>query len=298
MTVTTSVIIPVYNDPEGLRTTVESVLDQTVDDYEVIIADNGSTDLTRKLAKAYATQDRVVHVVEDSIQSSYAARNAGIRASQGDILCFIDADMWVDSTWLEQVQNRIKEGSVRYLGCNVVVVVEDNTVFSNHQKEKEFPIKNHIEENNFCETCCLVIRRDVIDDVGLFDSRVISGGDVEFGLRVHRAGYDQVYADDIVMYHPARSTLSSIIKKYYRIARGRVQRTRYYPDQFQLDRHPLNPLNFLPVKPQAVYGSSDRRIKDFLITYVISYLKKLVDSVGEAKEWYYPTQVRKRDREL
>jgi glycosyltransferase involved in cell wall biosynthesis len=64
---TTSVIIPVYNDPEGLETTVESLLGQSADDYEVIIADNGSTDRTRALATEYAARERVRCVVEDDI---------------------------------------------------------------------------------------------------------------------------------------------------------------------------------------------------------------------------------------
>ncbi len=216
-----SVIIPVYNDPEGLETTVESLLDQTVDDYEILVADNGSTDLTRKLAKAYATRDRVIHVVEDEIQGSYAARNAGIAAARGEILCFIDADMWVDSTWLERVQERIRSDEADYLGCNVEIVVDEETIFAEYNRENGFPVETYIAEENFAPTCCLVVRRSVIDAVGPFDKRLVSSGDAEFGKRVHRAGYEQAFAGDITMYHPARSSLLSLLQKQSRIGRDR-----------------------------------------------------------------------------
>jgi len=290
-TVTTSVIIPVYNDPEGLQTTVESLLDQTVDDYEVIIADNGSTDKTRTLAVEYAREyDSVTHVIEDEIQSSYAARNAGIEAARGEILCFIDADMWVESTWLKQVQERMHNGEIDYIGCNVEVVVEDETMFAAYNQRNSFPVGERMARDKFAPTCCLVVRSVVVADVGRFDERLISGGDAEFGLRVSRAGYDQTYAEDITMYHPARSSLRSILKRRYRVARGQIQRARYHPERFQIDRHPLHPRNVLPVRPQAVFDSAGQDARAFLQQYAIVYDKKLVTAAGQFREWYWPVR--------
>ena len=288
--VRTSVIIPVYNDPEGLRTTVESLLDQTAEDYEIVIADNGSTDETRQVANEFAQDDRVTLVVEDEIQGSYAARNAGIETSKGNILCFIDADMWVDEDWLERVQDRMRDADIDYLGCDVEIVVTNPTPVARYNRQHGFPIEEYIEANQFAPTCCLVTRRGVIEDVGLFDERLISSGDAEFGKRVHDAGYSQYYAPDITMYHPARETLRSFLKKYYRIARGRVQRARYYPELFEMENHPLNPRNFLPIRPWAVYESHDGSLREFLIVYTILTAVKITTGVGEAREWLWPTR--------
>lgn len=290
-TVTTSVIIPVYNDPEGLETTVDSLLDQTVEDYEIIIADNASTDCTQAIASAYSNLAEVTHVIEDEVQSSYAARNAGIIASQGEILCFVDADMWVDSTWLEQVQSRMNADDIDYFGCNVEIVIEDETPSAAYNQQNSFhsfSIENAVSERHFAPTCCLVTRKRVIEDVGLFDERLISGGDAEFGRRVHEAGYEQVYAADITMYHPARSSLPSIVKRRYRIARGQVQRARYHPELFQFEIEPLNPRNFLPIKPQVVYRSHEGTFKQFLIHYTISSADKMAAGFGQAREWLFP----------
>jgi glycosyltransferase involved in cell wall biosynthesis len=281
-----SVIIPVYNDPEGLETTVESLLNQTVDDYEILIADNGSTDLTRKLAKAYATRDRIIHVVEDEIQGSYAARNAGIAAARGEILCFIDANMWVDSTWLERVQERIRSDEADYLGCNVEIVVDEETIFAEYNRENGFPVETYIAEENFAPTCCLVVRRSVIDAVGPFDKRLVSSGDAEFGKRVHRAGYEQAFAGDITMYHPARSSLLSLLQKQSRIGRGQVQRATYHPEPFGLKRHPVHPFNFLPVPPTVLPElCTDRLLYRCAFMYGISCLEKFASTLGKMAEW-------------
>lgn len=285
-TVTASVIIPVYNDPDGVRTTVESVLDQTVDDYEVIIADNGSTDQTRLFGKQYATRDRVKRVVEDDIQGSYAARNAGIEVAEGNLLCFIDADMWVESDWLESIQTRMQDEDIDYLGCNVEIVVENETVFAEYNRQTGFDVRHYIEDRNFAPTCCLVVRRNVIEDVGAFDERLISSGDVEFGKRVARGGYSQVFAEDITMYHPARETLTALLKKEYRISRGRIQRAKYHPDVFECE-HSLHPFNFLPVKPTAARDAfrENEVFDSFLQFYIYITLKKITKSVGHTREW-------------
>jgi len=285
-TVTTSVIIPVYNDPEGIQTTVESLLNQTVDDYEVIIADNGSTDLTRKITKAYASQDRVRRVVEDEIQGSYAARNAGIAVAQGDLLCFVDADMWVDDDWVERVQDRMQRDSVDYLGCDVeVVVVEQETLCAQYTRQTGFPIEQYMREKQFAPTCCLVTRRAVINEVGDFDERLVSAGDAEFGKRVYQAGYDQTFADDITLYHPARESPVALLNRHYRIGRGIAQSSRYHSDLFADQRHPLHPFNFLPVRVSSVPETFRRRsLYVFGLMYLVLSLLKLATTVGQISE--------------
>jgi len=292
--VTTSVIVPVYNDPEGLRTTLDSLLDQTADDYEIIIADNGSTDRTALFAKQYATRERVTRVVEDDIQGSYAARNAGIGVAEGKILCFVDADMWVDTDWVESVQRRMREGNIDYMGCNVEIVLDSDTFCGEYNRRTGFPVAEYIDDERFAPTCCLVVRRQVIEDVGPFDERLISSGDVEFGRRVHCAGYEQAFAPDITMYHPARETLRALISKRYRISRGDIQRARYHPDLFDDSRHPLHPFNFLPVRPATAYELRDNDpVRRLCVLYLLLCFLKYVTSCGRLVEWLRPVRGRR-----
>ncbi|WP_162991431.1 glycosyltransferase [Halostella salina] len=243
----TSIIVPVYNDPEGLRTTVDSLLDQTATDYEVVIADNGSTDGTTAVARAFARSDRVRHVVEDAVQGSYAARNAGIEAARGEVLGFVDADMWVEPDYVRSVTERMLADDRDYMGCRVEVVAAEGTV-SRFRRATGFPVERYVREHRFAPTCCLVTRRRVFEDVGRFDERLLSNGDLEFGRRVDEAGYELAFEPSVTLYHPARSTVRELLAQNVRIGRGRGQIRRYHGDRLDV-RSTLDPRNYLPVNP-------------------------------------------------
>ncbi|MBD2071195.1 glycosyltransferase [Leptolyngbya sp. FACHB-671] len=84
-----SVIIPAYNCAEYIAETIESVLNQTYSDYEIIVVDDGSTDATREVAKAYG--DRLQYVYQQN-QGAAAARNRGMRLARGELIAFLDGD--------------------------------------------------------------------------------------------------------------------------------------------------------------------------------------------------------------
>jgi glycosyltransferase involved in cell wall biosynthesis len=245
----TSVVVPVFNDPDGLETTVRSLLDQSAEGYEVVIADNGSTDRTVRIAERFARDDRVVHVVEDDVRGSYAARNAGIEAAEGDVIGFLDADMWVERDYVESIRSAMRSDDRVYMGCDVVVVDAD-TPTTRFNAATGFPVRNYVEDLRFAPTCCLVVDRCVFEAVGHFDARVVSGGDVEFGHRVADAGYELAFEPDIVLYHPARATVRALVSKWFRVGRGDEQLRRYYPGRFD-ERSPFGWRSLLPGHPEA-----------------------------------------------
>lgn len=274
-----SVIIPVYNDPEGIKTTLESVVDQTypAEHYEVLVIDNGSTDTTLAIAEEIASRRPHVHVLQETeIQSSYAARNRGIKHASGTYLAFIDADMSVESDWLETLSTALEQADAKYFGCNVEIYKESNGFAAAYDYHSGFPIQAAVEQWNFAQTCGLVVHRDVFDDVGLFDERLVSGGDSEFGRRAHEAGFDQRYIDEVTLYHPARTSIRSLVQKSLRMGVGKSQQRRYHPDRHR----PLyDPRNFLPAHPLRYH----RRLRDsdslpfhrFVLFYWFKYLLKI-----------------------
>ncbi len=231
-----SIIIPVYNDPGGLRQTIQSLigLDYPKENYEIIIVDNGSTDNTFSAAKSFEKERGgfIKAEAEKSIKNSYAARNKGITLAKGEILCFIDADMWVGKDYLSRVDKYFDSGDVDYLGCNVELVMKNTNIFAVYDTMIGFPIKESILSNHFTPTCCLSVRKEVIEKIGVFDPRFESGGDHEFGLRVYEAGLKQKYAQDIIVYHPARSSYVALAKKAKRVARGIAQLNFYHSQRF------------------------------------------------------------------
>lgn len=253
-----SVIIPAYNEPDGLQLTLDSLLAQTLSkaDFEVIVVDNGSTDHTYSVAKDYADRypGQFCAIKEHDIQGSYAARNKGVQKASADILCFIDADMTVEKRYLEKVWNYFQDQHLEYLGCKVTVYSEHNTLAAKYNQLHGFKVKTELEHNQYVPTCCLSVRKEVFDKVGLFDHRLESGGDYEFGQRVHKAGCRQQYADDIELLHPARWKYRSLVNKSKRVARGICQLSVYYPEKYQKNilkyfsyrRHlPKNPFSIM-----------------------------------------------------
>lgn len=290
--VLSSIVIPVYNDPHGLSTTVDSVLNQTTQDYEVIIADNGSSDNTVDIAKEYTNDDRVELVREMDVQSSYAARNTAIQITSGSYIIFLDADMWVEEDYVEQITRYLDEMNLRYTGCDVDVVTDDGLV-SRFDSANGFPVRRYIERYNFAPTCCLTVKRDVFDEVGLFDQRLVSGGDLEFGHRVSQQGIEQGFVEELTVYHPARETLHSIFSKFERVGRGRTQLHRYYPEDFRW--HPLvNPLLYLPPNPLEFYRDMRTEAEgwsDLPAWYAIKYLTQAAQLWGSLQETLIPTNL-------
>lgn len=251
-----SVIVPVYNDPEGLEQTLDSLTVQTYPEehHEVIVVDNGSSDDTPAVAHTFCSRhEHFTLVVESSIQGSYAARNRGIRNASGSILAFVDADVTVPADWLVRVADAME--GVDYLACGVQLYTPGSeNVAAKYDSSSGFRIGRYINDLHFAPTCCLVVQASVFDDVGLFDSRLVSSGDLEFGNRVYESGRTLQYRPDIRMYHPTRNSVRSIIRKAVRIGRGRQQLRRYYPERYGSPLLGLiNPGTLLPPLPWRVH---------------------------------------------
>ncbi|HEX6938021.1 MAG TPA: glycosyltransferase [Longimicrobiales bacterium] len=248
-----SVIVPVYNEPRGLERTVASLLRQDgARSYEVIVVDNGSADSTPRVADRLAEEHagRVVSAREPRIRSSYAARNEGIRRARGGIFCFVDADMWAPPDYLARVGAAFDRGE-DYVGCRVEIVPQRPTLAAWYNRAVGFPVREYLERLHFAPTCCLSVRRGVFDAVGAFDARLESGGDLEFGQRVHAAGFRQFYAEEIVLRHPARASYRALLSKQRRIARGAAQLAHHYPERYgHLARRFRTARYYLPSRPR------------------------------------------------
>lgn len=104
-----SIIIAAYNAEKYLAETLESALHQTIDDYEVIAVDDGSTDSTLAILREYEQRYSQLHVIHQENGGPSAARNAGMAAAQGDFFFFLDGDDLVDSDSMEALWRRAEE---------------------------------------------------------------------------------------------------------------------------------------------------------------------------------------------
>ena len=111
-----SVVVPIYNVEKFLGQCIESIINQTYNDIEIILVDDGSTDNSGKICDEYKSIDnriRVIHKVNGGLSS---ARNAGMRIAQGEYICFIDSDDYIDSQMLEIMKKQIKNADIVICG--------------------------------------------------------------------------------------------------------------------------------------------------------------------------------------
>lgn len=98
-----SVVIPVYNVEKYLAECVDSVLNQSYTDYEIILVDDGATDSSGTMCDAYAQKDPRIRVIHQLNGGLSAARNTGLKAAQGEYVYFLDSDDYIEPQTLEHL---------------------------------------------------------------------------------------------------------------------------------------------------------------------------------------------------
>ena len=104
-----SVIIGVYNAEKYLAETIESVINQTFKDWELILVDDGSTDNSQKIAKEFEEKDQRIKILEKENGGRASAINFGLKKAQGEYIAFLDADDLMPKERLEIEFKELKE---------------------------------------------------------------------------------------------------------------------------------------------------------------------------------------------
>lgn len=188
---TFSVIIPLYNKAPYVRKTVESVLRQTFDDYELVIIDNGSNDGSSEIVASFTDpRIRIVRLEENVGVSN--ARNKGVELSTAPYITFLDADDWWEPTFLEEMRGLIERHQDAGIYATGYYIVKNS-------KKRLAPIgvdEGFIEgEINYCavyaKTLCMpltsisvAIPRAVFDESGGFKPLLKLGEDFDLWIRI------------------------------------------------------------------------------------------------------------------
>lgn len=103
-----SVIIPVYNAEKYLEQCLNSILAQTFPDFELLLIDDGSSDLSREICDDYAAKDSRIKVFYKKNGGVSSARNLGIQNATNDWICFVDSDDYLDKSYLQSLLNELE----------------------------------------------------------------------------------------------------------------------------------------------------------------------------------------------
>lgn len=214
-----SVIIPIYNSEATITNTLNSVINQTYKDFEIILVDDGSFDNTKKNIEAFFKNKNIIYkYIYQANNGVSAARNRGIKEAQGEYIAFLDSDdMWHPQK-LEIVSNILENTSINILGH--VHTLENN--FSN--RYTSYTLKKvsffKLLIKNFATTPSVVIKKK---SCGYFDEKMRYTEDHELWLRL--ALKSEIYCFDLPLVLLGRGLLSKggLSSNRWKMRKGELQ---------------------------------------------------------------------------
>lgn len=184
-----SVIVPVYNVERYLNKCIDSIINQTYKNIEIILIDDGSEDNSGKICDEYKKIDKRVVVVHKINEGVSTARNIGIEIANGRWISFIDSDDWIEEKYFEKMIYTAQEENADVILCAYNKIWKDrveNINTSNNNKlynSKEYLINSLNPQTGFGFCHMKLINRDVIDK-SRFDNRLLVGEDALFNIQI------------------------------------------------------------------------------------------------------------------
>jgi glycosyltransferase involved in cell wall biosynthesis len=219
-----SVVIPHYADLENLKLCLKLLDTQSLprNTYEIVVADNNSPCGLAAVEEACAG---IARVIPAPLQGAGEARNAGVQASLGRYLAFIDSDCRPFPHWLERGVEALEHADM--VGGSVEVTAADPqnpTAVEAFEMVFAFNSKRYIEKVGFSVTANLFVSRATFDKVGGFRSQVAE--DVDWGRRAVSMGYRWCYEPSARLAHPARHNWDELERKWTRLIHEGYQTMR------------------------------------------------------------------------
>jgi len=222
-----SIIIPTFNDWERLSLCLYALDDQTLEKsrYEIIIVNNDENhfvpDRIRQLTGKH------IKILHEPMPGSYAARNAGLKVANGNIIGFTDSDCVPDPKWLENASKYFENVDVDRLAGKVELFFGHNNkrnAAELYEIAFSFDQERNVKKFHASITANFFTRRKYFDEVGLFDATKKSGEDFGWNRRAHAHDLTLSYGPEVVVRHPARGSIQELIRKRKRVFGGKKSR--------------------------------------------------------------------------
>lgn len=184
-----SIIIPAYRAADTIGETLESVLAQSSPNWEAVVVDDGSPDGTGDVVKRFVKRDGRIRLIRQRNRGEGGARNAGIARARFDWLLFLDADDWLMPRYLERMTGVLKaDRSLDAVHCGSVYVAPDGKLsFEKYCAHTGDLFEVFARYCAFAVNAC-VVRRSLVEAVGLFDASLKACADWDLWQRVARTG--------------------------------------------------------------------------------------------------------------
>ena len=275
-----SVIIPTYKDWDRLALCLAALQKQSYpqEKFEIIVVNNDPED---KVPANFNLAPNTI-IIHEAKTGSYAARNAGLKLAQGSIIGFTDADCIPHSDWIKNAVSYLHTHPQcsRVAGYLAILQKQEKpSVVEVYNKLYAFPQRAVINNTGGSVTGNLFTYKAVFDKVGPFNDSLRSYGDLEWGSRAKKAGFQVVYVEDVIVYHPPRS-FKELVQKEKRLGGGIATVYKSRRSTFiKFLRFLFNLRPSLAAVKTVRSRSHDLRIRDMIMIPFIRYYFRVIRSV-------------------
>lgn len=233
-----SVVIPLYNKAAVVSNTLESVLNQTYTNFEILIVNDGSTDNSLEVIRKF--RDNRIKVFSKENGGVSSARNYGIMQAKGEYIAFLDAD----DIWKPDFLREINRLIAIYPGCGIyssgyILTKKQQEILYAYPEEgiiKEYFKKCFKNGTLYCHTSCVVIPAPVFLEVGYFPENICAGEDLYMWIKVAKKYAVCVTPLALAVYQYQFSSQTTWMNKKYRLE-DRLFIDLYEPGNFYLNEY-------------------------------------------------------------
>lgn len=208
-----SIVVPVYKVPEQyLRRCIESLMNQTLNNIEILLVDDGSPDQCGKICDEYAKEDSRIHVLHKVNGGLCSARNSGCKAASGKWIMFVDGDDWVETEMCRVMYEVGEEKNVQLVMCGIVKDYgKTGTIYSFPLEDRKIYYAQECKwiqqqllvygSNLGCAYSKLINRKYLMDNQIFHDEILRQGAEgLEFNLRLFE-GLEKATFVNMPFYH-------------------------------------------------------------------------------------------------
>jgi len=233
-----SVIVPVYNRRDEVRSLLESLAAQTLQDFETILVEDGSTDRCEDIARAYEGKIDIHYFYKDN-EGRSIARNYGIERAKGSYLLFFDSDCVIPPQYMQTLRDALTSNFASCFG-GPDAAADD---FTDLQKAISYSMTSFLTtggirggkrqlEKFVPRSFNMGFSREVWEKVGGF--REMFSEDIDLSTRIRQVGFDIRLIREAFVYHRRRTSLRKFARQTYVFGMSRVTLKLLYPDSLKL----------------------------------------------------------------
>lgn len=234
-----SIIIPVFNRPEEIQELLGSISKQSFQDFEVVVVDDGSSRTSHEVCQKFSDQILLRYFFQENTGQGFA-RNFGMKQSRGEFYVILDSDVLLPEFYLNVLFKAIQDRKLDAFGGPDAADIN----FSAMQKAMDYAmtsfwttggIRGKLKNPSSYQArgFNMGVSKSVFEKTGGFIDPN-RGEDIEWSIRIKKAGFKLELVEDAFVYHKRKNTLLSFAKQGYSFGQNRVNVSRFHPEAIKL----------------------------------------------------------------